>query len=99
MSRAVAKYPEVRAVLEDADNGFDKTGPLRELSKLLLCVQKSSAGDLIKWTILCLHDQFRAGFIPREGFSTRQLAGSKGEKGLIDQAHFRYRADQLFTIQ
>ena len=73
-------------------------GPLSELSKLLLCVQKSSAGDLIKWTRLCLHDQFRAGFIPREGFSTRQLAGSKGEKGIIGQ-YVRYRADQLFTIQ
>ena len=78
MSRAVAQYPEVRAVLEDADNDFGMKGALSELSKLLLCVQKSSVGDIIKWTSLCLHDQFWAGFIPMEGFSTRQLAGSKG---------------------
>ena len=92
MSRVVALFPEVRAELEAADDEYNMRGPLHEISKLLSCVQKSSSGDLIKWTILGIHDQFRCGMIPKEGISVRGLAGTKGEKGFIDLMHFRHCA-------
>ena len=95
MSRAVIPFPDVRQELEGADDDYGIKGPLADISKLLVCVQKNSTPSLIRWTILAIHDQAKAGYIPREGVSLRALQGTKGEKGLIDQMQSRYHAKEF----
>ena len=97
MTRALIPNPDLRAALEVLDDKYAFTGPLCHISKMLVCVQKSSTPELVRWTLFMAIDLFESGEMPAEGISERALRGAKGVVGHVEVWCFKH-ACKVFLL-